>query len=171
MAAHRIASTSALRIFSTGAMAARRFSVQSLTVVRRSALPWTQKSAQTERPLSMLQCRWYGSKKKSKHKVHEVEEEPSEPDNMTLDLDDTDKHMGRCVEGFTAELRLMRVGRANPAILDRVHVMVEHGSVPLSDIAMVTVKDAQHLLVLANDPDHKAAIDSSIRDANLGLNP
>ncbi|KAJ1799954.1 hypothetical protein LPJ59_001458, partial [Coemansia sp. RSA 2399] len=73
--------------------------------------------------------------------------------------------------GFTAELRLVRVGRANPAILDRVRVKIEHELVPLSDIATVTVKDAQNLLVLANDPDHKAAIDSSIRDANLGLNP
>ncbi|KAJ2553902.1 hypothetical protein EV175_002770 [Coemansia sp. RSA 1933] len=123
-------------------------------------------------PSVLHQCRRYGSKKKgSKHKAHEVEEETDGTDTITLDIDGMTKHMSHCIDGLVSELRLLRMGRANPAILDRVRVKLDHGTVPLSDIAMVTVKDAHNLLVLANDPDHRTTIDSSIRDADLGLNP
>ncbi|KAJ1663618.1 hypothetical protein IW140_000963 [Coemansia sp. RSA 1813] len=178
MAARGVVNTYALRRLLShpqsigGAMAVRRLVAQPLAVARCTALHWTQGCVQTEQSPSMHQCRWYVSKKKgSKHKAHEVDEEPAETDTMILDMEGMAKHMSHCVEGFTSELRLLRAGRANPAMLDRVRVKINNDSMLLPGMAMVTVKDAQNLLVIANDPDHKAAIDSAIRDANLGLNP
>ncbi|KAJ2759781.1 hypothetical protein H4S06_002059 [Coemansia sp. BCRC 34490] len=165
-----------------GAVAVRYLSVQTLVASaaivpsgRHSALHWTQRAAGLERqPPTAHQCRWYGSKKKGKkhHKEEEEEKEPGESEADVLpDMDATKEHMNHCLERFATELRAMRAGRANPGILDRVRVTLGHESAPLSDVAVVTIKDAQNLLVLANDPDHKTAIDTSIRNANLGLNP
>ncbi|KAJ2665632.1 hypothetical protein IWW48_000083 [Coemansia sp. RSA 1200] len=164
-----------------GAVAARYLSVQALVAsaaivpsARHSVLHWSQCAAGLEQqPPTAHQCRWYGSKKKGKkHHKEEEEKEPSDSEADVLpDMDATKEHMNHCLERFATELRTLRAGRANPGILDRVRVALGHESAPLSDIAVVTIKDAQNLLVLANDPDHKTAIDTSIRNANLGLNP
>ncbi|PIA15618.1 ribosome recycling factor [Coemansia reversa NRRL 1564] len=118
------------------------------------------------------QRRAYGSKKKAGAKqlaADEIEHEGL--DDAPVDIDKTEKHMQTRVDRFASELQATRVGRANPAILDHVRIKLKSSSVPLPELALVTVKDAQNLLVIPNDPEERSVIENAIRNAGLGLNP
>ncbi|KAJ1875786.1 hypothetical protein LPJ55_000412 [Coemansia sp. RSA 990] len=117
--------------------------------------------------------RWYGSKKKGgkKSKKDEDDAEQFPLDQDPVDMDKMSQRMQAQVEWFTSELRSMRAGRANPGILSRVRVNFKGGSAMITDLALVTVKDAHTLLVIPNNPDEQSAIEASVRNAGLGLNP
>ncbi|KAI8325225.1 ribosome recycling factor, partial [Martensiomyces pterosporus] len=124
------------------------------------------------------QCRTYGSKKKggkkgssSSKKQADDDEGSSEPVEMTLDMDKMAEQMSHSVERFALELQALRAGRANPAMLDHVRVLLKGGSAVLSDLAMISIKDAQNLIVIPNSEEDQKPIEASIRNAGLGLNP
>ncbi|KAG1049141.1 hypothetical protein G6F43_008513 [Rhizopus delemar] len=106
------------------------------------------------------------SNKKSRH--IEQEETVVEP------LFDQDKFQGRyeqCIQSLKEHLSNIRVGRAAPSLLDSVKVRIENTSYPLKDLAQVTVRDPQTLMVISHDEDYVSSIDKAIRDAGLNLNP
>ncbi|KAJ1938343.1 hypothetical protein GGF37_004845 [Kickxella alabastrina] len=126
------------------------------------------------------QCRFFASKKKGGKKAgsaggkKHAEEEDAEdvgPVEMTLDLDKMAEQMQLSIDRFATELQAVRAGRASPAMLDHVKVLLKGGSAVLSDLAMIAVKDAHNLIVIPNNEDEQKAIDTSIRSAGLGLNP
>ncbi|KAJ2707185.1 hypothetical protein FB645_001011 [Coemansia sp. IMI 203386] len=125
------------------------------------------------------QVRLYGSKKKGGKKTGSKEKHSDNEDNdndvesleMTLDVGKMEEQMKHSIDRFSTELQAVRAGRANPAMLDHIRVLLKGGSAVLSDLAMVAVKDAQNLLVVPNNQDDQKAIDTSIRSAGLGLNP
>ncbi|KAJ2584378.1 hypothetical protein GGH95_000426 [Coemansia sp. RSA 1836] len=98
-------------------------------------------------------------------------DEDSGPVEMTLDVDKMAEQMEHSVGRFAEELQAVRAGRASPAILNGVRVVLKGGSASLPDLAMIAVKDAQHLIVIPNSPDTQRPIESAIRSAGLGLNP
>ncbi|KAJ1958064.1 hypothetical protein EC988_000507 [Linderina pennispora] len=124
-----------------------------------------------------VQCRMYGSKKKgggkkgNKKQVEEEEEEGAEPYEMTLDMDKMEEQMQHSIDRFSSELQSLRAGRANPAMLDHMRVQLKGGSAILSELAMIAIKDAHNLIVVPNSEEDVKAIDTSIRNAGLGLNP
>ncbi|KAJ1804450.1 hypothetical protein LPJ75_005580 [Coemansia sp. RSA 2598] len=124
-------------------------------------------------PISQQQIRLYGSKKKGGKKAapKEKHEDEAESLEMTLDMEKMEEHMKHSIDRLSSELQAVRAGRANPAMLDHIRVLLKGGSAVLSELAMVSVKDAQNLLVIPNDQDDQKAIDTSIRSAGLGLNP
>ncbi|CAG8446326.1 5861_t:CDS:2 [Diversispora eburnea] len=75
------------------------------------------------------------------------------------------------IEKLKKEYSTMRIGRANPAILDSVVVPYGGGSAPLKDLAQIVVKDPQTLLVRVHEEEILQAVDKAIRSANLNLNP
>ncbi|KAI8890565.1 ribosome recycling factor [Backusella circina FSU 941] len=75
------------------------------------------------------------------------------------------------VTSLKEHLAAMRIGRANPSLLDKVRVHIEHSHFALKDLAQVTVRDPQTLLVAVHDNDYLSAVDKSIREAGLNLNP
>ncbi|KAJ2756738.1 hypothetical protein GGI19_000616 [Coemansia pectinata] len=123
------------------------------------------------------QCREYGSSKKGAKKGKggskkgKEDDEDSGPVEMTLDLDKMAEQMEHSVGRFAEELQAVRAGRASPAILNGVRVVLKGGSASLPDLAMIAVKDAQNLIVIPNSPDTQRPIETSIRSAGLGLNP
>ncbi|KAJ1995664.1 hypothetical protein GGI25_000643 [Coemansia spiralis] len=160
------------------AIPVHRVLVQPLIASKSPTFQWAVDTQIARPQCPSLQSRWYGSKKKTgrkedKHKEHNGDEEAHEEgsDEMTLDLDKIEKQMSHSVERFVTELKSLRVGRANPAILDHVRVQLKGSTAPLPDLAMVTVKDAHNLIVIPNNPDEQSTIDTSIRNAGLGLNP
>ncbi len=69
------------------------------------------------------------------------------------------------------EFNKLQVGRANPSVVEGVHVSA-YGSVqPLRNVASVTVLDAQTLSIQPWDRSLIKDIDRAIQEANLGLNP
>jgi len=104
----------------------------------------------------------------------EEEEEGEEPKKLAIKKFDTkviEKKMVDAVERMKKEFSNLRVGRANPAILDPVTMTIEDSNVALKDVAQVTIRDAQTLLVSVHDTELVPQIDNAIRDAGLNLNP
>lgn len=84
---------------------------------------------------------------------------------------DAETKMKNAVEHLHHELKTLRTGRANPAILDGVMVDYYGTQTPLKQVANVNVADATMLTLQPYDPGQMGAIEKAINLANLGLNP
>jgi ribosome recycling factor len=82
-----------------------------------------------------------------------------------------EQKMARTVEAFRNELNKIRTGRAHPGILDQVHVDYYGSSVPISQVANVTLLDARTISVQPWEKGMGAKIEKAIRESDLGLNP
>jgi len=73
---------------------------------------------------------------------------------------------------YVDQLRTLRTGRANAAMLDGVVVEAYGQQMPLNQVANVVAPEAQLLQITPFDPNNLQAIASAIRDnPSLGLNP
>ena len=79
--------------------------------------------------------------------------------------------MGKSVEALKNELHKIRTGRAHPGLLDQVHVDYYGSSVPISQVANVTLLDARTISVQPWEKGMAAKIEKAIRESDLGLNP
>ncbi len=79
--------------------------------------------------------------------------------------------MDQSIAAFQHNLTKIRTGRANPAILDTVHVDYYGSSVPISQIANVSLIDSRTVSVQPWEKGMGAKIEKAIRDSDLGLNP
>jgi len=79
--------------------------------------------------------------------------------------------MQAALDHLKLELKALRTGRANAAILDRVMVDLHGTLVPLKKVANVSVPEARQILVTPFDPSTVNAIAKGIEHAKLGLNP
>ncbi|KAI8055157.1 P-loop containing nucleoside triphosphate hydrolase protein [Syncephalis plumigaleata] len=79
--------------------------------------------------------------------------------------------MDACIKRLQKEFSQLRSVRANPALLDSVHVQSEGHKAPLSQLAQVSVRDPLTLVVAPYDPEMITAVDKAIRSAGLNLNP
>lgn len=79
--------------------------------------------------------------------------------------------MQAALEHLKQELKALRTGRANSAVLDKVMVEVYGAQTPLKKIANVTVPEARQILVTPFDPSTIHAIAKGIEAANLGIHP
>jgi ribosome recycling factor len=84
-------------------------------------------------------------------------------------LTDAEQRMQRTVEAFSRELAAMRVGRAHPAILDRVMVDYYGAPTPLAHLGQVNVPEPRMLVVQPYDKSALGAIEKAIQKADLGL--
>ena len=90
----------------------------------------------------------------------------------TADIKKTaETKMARSVEAFKGELQKIRTGRAHPGILDQVHVEYYGSSVPISQVANVSLLDARTISVQPWEKGMGAKIEKAIRESDLGLNP
>jgi ribosome recycling factor len=83
----------------------------------------------------------------------------------------TEAKMDQSISAFKNNLTKIRTGRANPAILDTVHVDYYGSSVPLSQVANVSLIDARTISVQPWEKGMGAKIEKAIRESDLGLNP
>lgn len=88
-----------------------------------------------------------------------------------FDLDDVKRRMQGAVAALKGELAGLRTGRASPNMLDPIHVEVYGQSMPLNQVATVSVPEPRMLSVQVWDASSVKAVEKAIRDANLGLNP
>lgn len=79
--------------------------------------------------------------------------------------------MDHSIDAFKNTLTKIRTGRANPAILDTVHVEYYGSSVPISQVANVSLLDARTISVQPWEKGMGAKIEKAIRESDLGLNP
>ena len=79
--------------------------------------------------------------------------------------------MDQSIEAFKHNLTKIRTGRANPALLDTVHVDYYGAMLPLSQVANLSLLDARTVSVQPWEKGMGAKIEKAIRDSDLGLNP
>ncbi len=79
--------------------------------------------------------------------------------------------MDKAVIALKEEFAGLRTGRASSALLDQVHVDAYGSSMPLNQVAGVTVPDARSLMVNVWDKGVVVSVEKAIRSAGLGLNP
>jgi len=79
--------------------------------------------------------------------------------------------MDQSIAAFRSNLTKIRTGRANPALLDTVHVDYYGSILPLSQVANVSLLDARTISVQPWEKSMGAKIEKAIRESDLGLNP
>ncbi len=79
--------------------------------------------------------------------------------------------MDQSIAAFKHNLTKIRTGRANPALLDTIHVEYYGSHVPLSQVANVALLDARTISVQPWEKGMGAKIEKAIRESDLGLNP
>jgi ribosome recycling factor len=86
-------------------------------------------------------------------------------------LKDLRRRMDGAVEVLRKEFGGLRTGRASASLLEPVTVAAYGGTVPLNQLANVSVPEPRMITVQVWDRAMAKAVDKAIREAGLGLNP
>lgn len=84
---------------------------------------------------------------------------------------DTRARMQRTLEAFEQNIGMIRTGRANPAVLNRIQVDYYGATTPLNQLATISSPDARTLLITPFDKSAVRDIERAIRESDLGFNP
>lgn len=90
---------------------------------------------------------------------------------MSETTKDVEDKMQQAIDHLQDELKNIRTGRANPAVVESVTVEVYGTQMRLQDIANVTAPEPRQLLITPYDAHNAGPIRTSIEKANLGLQP
>lgn len=88
-----------------------------------------------------------------------------------FDIADVKRRMDGALSSFRHELNSLRTGRASASLLDPVQVDAYGASMPLVQVATVSVPESRLISVQVWDRAMVPAVEKAIRDSNLGLNP
>src|SRR5438067_8573352 len=86
-------------------------------------------------------------------------------------LKDLRRRMDGAIEALRKEFGGLRTGRASASLLEPVQVAAYGGTVPLNQVANVSVPEPRMITVQVWDRGVVKAVDKAIREAGLGLNP
>ena len=81
------------------------------------------------------------------------------------------KRMDGALGALRTEFSGLRTGRANTALLDNISISAYGSTLPLNQVANVSVPEARMLVVNVWDKTQVAAVEKALRQSNLGINP
>ncbi len=84
---------------------------------------------------------------------------------------DIEKRMSNTIEVLKQEMASLRAGRANPALLDNVHVEYYGVPTPLNQVANISAPEPRMLRVQPWDKGIIGDVERAILKSDLGLNP
>ena len=87
------------------------------------------------------------------------------------DLSKFRDRMDKAVTALKEEFGGLRTGRASATLLEPVHVDAYGSSMPLNQVAAISVPEPRMISVNVWDKSMVGAVDKAIRNAGLGLNP
>lgn len=92
---------------------------------------------------------------------------------MDANLNDTKQKMQKALEAIRADLGTLRIGRASPAIVEDLEVLVYGGAQKLKiiELASITTPDPHLILISPWDQSILRDIAKGIQVSNIGLNP
>jgi len=82
-----------------------------------------------------------------------------------------DEKMKKSVENFEIELNTIRVGRANPHVLDKITVNYFGTETPINQVGNISVPEARMLVIQPWDANLLKPIEKAIHASDLGINP
>lgn len=90
-------------------------------------------------------------------------------------MDDISKEaleaMNKSIESFKGELATLRVGRASPALLDRIECDYYGSKMFIKDICSISSPEPRQLVVKPYDKGDIKAVPTGISTSSLGINP
>lgn len=88
-----------------------------------------------------------------------------------IDLEVFEDKMKSTISVYTEDLKAIRAGRANPAVLDKIKVQCYGQESPINQIAGISVPEARMLTIQPWDRNIIGDIEKAILKSDLGLNP
>ena len=79
--------------------------------------------------------------------------------------------MNKSIQSLKKDISTLRTGRANPNMLDMIKVDVYGQSMPIEQLATVSVPEARLISIQVWDKTNITLIDSAIQKSDLGINP
>lgn len=79
--------------------------------------------------------------------------------------------MEKCLSQLKKELATIRTGRANPLVLEKIHVDYYGAPTPLRQLAQVTVSEGTTLVITPFDKTIIKEVEKAIAKAELGITP
>jgi len=86
-------------------------------------------------------------------------------------LAELNSRMQKAVDGLARELATIRAGRATTALLDNIMVDYQGTSIPLYQLATMSIPEANLIIIQPWDRTSLRDIERAILTANIGLNP
>ena len=86
-------------------------------------------------------------------------------------LADVNSRMQKALDGLAKELASVRAGRASPALLENIQIDYHGSSMPLFQLATISVPEPNLIIVQPWDRTSLRSIEKAILAANIGLNP
>jgi len=82
-----------------------------------------------------------------------------------------EEKMKKTVAVLKDELSGLRAGRANPALLEKIHVDYYGSPTPINQLASITVPEARMIVIQPWDAKVLTDIEKAIQKSDLGINP
>ncbi|HAN44028.1 MAG TPA: ribosome recycling factor [Ruminococcaceae bacterium] len=90
---------------------------------------------------------------------------------MNSNIKQFDEKMTKTIGALTNEYAAIRAGRANPAVLDKIHVDYYGTPTPIQQMAAISVAEARILVIQPWDKSTLKSIEKAIQTSDLGINP
>lgn len=88
-----------------------------------------------------------------------------------INLSQTEKNMQIVIEVLAAELKNIHTGRASASLVEDLTVMSYGAPTPIKSVASISVPEATQVAIRPWNTDELNAIETAIREADLGVNP
>jgi len=88
-----------------------------------------------------------------------------------IDKEDLNKRMNGAINAFNAELSGLRTGRASTNMVDGILVEAYSQKLPLDQVGSISVPEARTISIQVWDKGLVVAVEKSIHESGLGLNP
>lgn len=92
-------------------------------------------------------------------------------DDIASILKDAEKKMAKSVEVTKEEFTTIRTGRANAAMFQGINVEYYGAPTPLNQLASLNFPEARTVIVTPYDKTAMAAVETALRESDLGVNP
>ncbi len=86
-------------------------------------------------------------------------------------LKESESRMHSAISVLEHDLSGIRTGRANPGLVEKIHVEYYGADTPLMQLASISVPDARSLLIKPFDKSTLKAVEKAILASDLGLTP
>ncbi|MFP4436681.1 MAG: ribosome recycling factor [Chloroflexaceae bacterium] len=86
-------------------------------------------------------------------------------------LREAESHMKKAVEVLRHQLSTIRTGRASPGLVEHLPVEAYETTMPLNQLAGVSVPEARLIVIQPYDASTLRPIEKAIQHSDLGLNP
>ena len=86
-------------------------------------------------------------------------------------LKEAESHMQKSIHVLQEDLTAIRTGRANPGLVEKLHVEYYGAPTPLMQLASISVPEPRTLMIKPFDKTTLKAIEKAIMASDLGLTP